>query len=76
MNNYSYSAKNEIACSPIYSDEERLAFLSGVIHTCASVFFSSEGLRVEINADFDELPIRLNACFTTFTKCDLTKATR
>lgn len=55
MNNYSYSAKNEIACSPIYSDEERLAFLSGVIHTCASVFFSSEGLRVEINADFDEL---------------------
>ena len=55
MNNYSYSAKSEIAYAEIKDDEQRLAFLSAVIHTCASVFFSSEGLRVEINADFDEL---------------------
>lgn len=55
MNNYSYSAKSEIANAQNLTDEERIAFLSAVIHTCASVFFSSEGLRVEINADFDEL---------------------
>ena len=55
MNNYSYSAKSEIAYAEIKDDEQRLAFLSAVIHTCASVFFSSQGLRVEINADFDEL---------------------
>lgn len=55
MNNYSVSAKNEILRNGIKFDCCKLAFLSAVVHTAGSVFFSTEGLRVEILCESDLL---------------------
>lgn len=66
MNNYSVSAKNEILRNEFEYDCCALAFLSAVVHTAGSIFFSTEGLRVEILCESDALKERVSMLFASF----------
>ena len=66
MNNYSVSAKNEILRNNLEYDCCRLAFLSAVVHTAGSVFFSTEGLRIEILCESEMLKEKISEIFAEF----------
>lgn len=66
MNNYSVSAKNEILRNDLKLDCCKLSFLSAVVHTAGSVFFSTEGLRIEILCESDALKERVCEIFAEF----------
>lgn len=66
MNNYSVSAKNEILRNEIKNDCCKLAFLSAVVHTAGSVFFSTQGLRVEILCESELLREKVSEIFAQF----------
>ena len=66
MNNYSVSAKNEILRNEKGSDCCMLAFLSAVVHTAGSVFFSTDGLRIELLCESDTLKERVSLLFAEF----------
>ena len=66
MNNYSVSAKNEILRNDFEYDCCRLAFLSAVVHTAGSVFFSTDGLRIEILCESELLKDKVCELFAEF----------
>lgn len=66
MNNYSVSAKNEILRNDFEYDCCRLAFLSAVVHTAGSVFFSTDGLRIEILCESELLKDKVSELFAEF----------
>lgn len=66
MINYSLSAKNEITSVTEKDDGERLAFLSAFLHTSASLFFSNEGLRMEITTDTEIVRFKIASLIKYF----------
>jgi hypothetical protein len=66
MNSYSSSAKTEIAALSPSLDCCTLAFLSALVHTAGSVFFTSEGLKLVVPFDLPIIKDKLCAVCNKF----------